>query len=65
MAEDINLNKEVFDKRSYIKTIDVTFNELGIQTVQQQLDEQPTVQEFFKMYNDLFYQITQFFFYNW
>ena len=37
MAEDINLNKEVFDKRSYIKTIDVTFNELGIQTVQQQL----------------------------
>jgi hypothetical protein len=60
MAEDINLNKEVFDKRSYIKTIDVTFNELGIQTVQQQLDEQPTVQEFFKMYNDLFYQINQF-----
>ena len=60
MAEDINLNKEVFNKRAYTKTIDVTFNELGIQTVQQQLDQQPTVQEFFNMYNELFYQINQF-----
>ena len=59
MAEEINLNKEVFNKRAYLKTIDTSFKELGIKTVQEQVDTQPTVQEFFDMYNTLFYNINE------
>ena len=59
MAENVNLNKEVFNKRDYIKTIDPSFNQLGVKTVQEEIDEQPTVQEFFDMYNTLFYQINE------
>jgi hypothetical protein len=57
MSENINLNKEVFNKRIYQKTIDTSFKELGVKTIQEQVDEQPTVQEFFNMYNTLFYNI--------
>ena len=59
MAKNINLNKEVFNKRAYLKTIDTSFKELGVQTIQEQIDAQPTVQEFFDMYNTLFYNINQ------
>tara|TARA_B100001778_G_scaffold303973_1_gene281629 strand:+ start:751 stop:1101 length:351 start_codon:yes stop_codon:yes gene_type:complete len=59
MAENVNLNKKVFNKRDYIKTIDPSFNQLGVKTVQEEIDEQPTVQEFFDMYNTLFYQINE------
>jgi hypothetical protein len=59
MSENINLNKEVFNKRIYQKTIDTSFKELGVKTIQEQVDEQPTVQEFFNMYNTLFYNINE------
>ena len=59
MAEDINLNKEVFNKEVYIKTINTSFNELGVQSIEDQVNEQPTVQEFFNLYNELFYQIPE------
>ena len=59
MTENIKLNKEVFNKRDYEKTINTSFNELGTLTIQEQLDNQPTVQEFFDMYNTLFYQINE------
>ena len=59
MAKNINLNKEVFNKRAYLKTIDTSFKELGVKTIQEQIDAQPTVQEFFDMYNNLFYNINQ------
>ena len=59
MPENINLNKEVFNKRIYQKTIDTSFKELGVKTVQEQIDTQPTVQEFFDMYNTLFYNINE------
>jgi hypothetical protein len=32
---------------------------LGVQTIQEQIDQQPTVDEFFNMYNELFYQIPE------
>ena len=60
MAEEINLNKEVFNKRAYLKTIDTSFRELGVSTVQEQITAQPTVQEFFDLYNTLFYNINEF-----
>lgn len=59
MAENINLNKEVFEKRAYTKTINTSFSELGVETIQQQLDSQPTIIEFFNLYNELFYQIPE------
>jgi len=59
MEENIKLNKEVFNKTPYKKTIDTSFKELGVKTIQEQIDEQPTVQEFFDMYNTLFYQINE------
>ena len=59
MAEDINLNKEVFNKRAYLKTIDTSFKELGVPTIQEQITAQPSVQEFFDLYNTLFYNINE------
>ena len=59
MAVDVNFNKEYFDKKTYEKTIDTAFTQIGVKTVQEQLDEQPSVQEFFDLYNQLFYQIPE------
>jgi len=59
MARNINLNKTVFNKRDYEKTINTSFTQLGVQSVQQQIDQQPTVQEFFNLYNELFYEIPE------
>ena len=59
MAENIDLNKEVFNKRDYGKTINTSFTQLGVKSVQEQIDGQPSVQEFFNLYNDLFYQINE------
>lgn len=59
MEKKVKLNKEVFDKRTYKKTINTDFTQLGISSIESQLDSQPTTQEFFKMYNDLFYQINE------
>ena len=39
MAENINLNKSVFNKRDYTKTINTSFSELGVKTIQEQIDE--------------------------
>ena len=60
MAESIKLNKEVYNKRTYEKVIDTSFSELGVPTIQEQITAQPTVQEFFDMYNTLFYNINEF-----
>jgi hypothetical protein len=59
MSESVNLNKQVYDKRQYTKIIDTSFKQLGVKTIQEQIDQQPTVDEFFNMYNELFYQIPE------
>ena len=59
MAENIQLNKNVFSKRQYLKTIDTSFSQLGFKTIQEQIDEHATVQEFFDLYNQLFYEIPE------
>jgi hypothetical protein len=59
MAENVNLNKEVFSKRDYEKTINTSFTQLGVKTIQEQINDQPTVQEFFDLYNELFYEINE------
>jgi hypothetical protein len=59
MAENIKLNKTVFDKTQYSNTIDTTFSELGATFTSDELVSQPTVEEFFSLYNQLFYNIPE------
>ena len=58
MAEErLDLIKVGYNKIQYVKTIDTSFNELGTTTVTQDLIATPNIQEFFTMYNTLFYDI--------
>jgi hypothetical protein len=57
MAENIQLNKTVFNKPQYEKVINTSFTQLGVKSIQEQIDNQPTVDEFFDLYNKLFYEI--------
>ena len=59
MATNIDLNKQVFNKQAYKKTINTEFSQLGVKTVQEEIDETPTIQEFFDLYNTLFYDIPE------
>ena len=58
MAEErLDLRKEVFNKAQYIKTIDTSFDQLGFTSLTEDLEAQVTVEEFFGLYNSLFYDI--------
>ena len=57
MTKRLDLVKEVFNKAEYVKTIDTSFNEFGNVTITEELQTQPTVEEFFGLYNSLFYDI--------
>tara|TARA_R110000796_G_scaffold12728_1_gene41807 strand:- start:2552 stop:3115 length:564 start_codon:yes stop_codon:yes gene_type:complete len=57
MSERLDLQKEVYDKTEYIKTIDTSFSEFGVTTITEDQQVQPTVEEFFGLYNSLFYDI--------
>jgi len=58
MAEErLDLRKEIFNKAQYIKTINTSFDELGNTSITEDLIVQPTVEEFFGLYNTLFYDI--------
>lgn len=59
MSENIEFNKQVFDKRQYEKIIDTSFNQLGIKSPTEQIEETPSVNDFFQMYNELFYDINE------
>lgn len=58
MAEErVDLLKNVYDKNQYTRTINTSFSELGVTTVAEDLQQQPNIQEFFGLYNTLFYDI--------
>jgi hypothetical protein len=59
MSENVNLNKRVYDKGQYTKVIDTSFKQLGVPTIQERIAVQPNTNEFFAMYNDLFYNIPE------
>ena len=59
MSENINLNKQVYNKGDYSKVINTSFTQLGVIPIQVQIEAQPNVNEFFNMYNDLFYDIPE------
>ena len=53
----IDLQKEVFNKLDYPRTINTEFTELSVPSVNDDLETQVTVEDFFNLYNDLFYDI--------
>jgi len=53
----VDLQKEVFSRNQYPTTIDTEFTEFGVTTLQQDLDSETTVEDFFTLYNELFYDI--------
>lgn len=57
MDKKIDLNKEVFNKSQYLKAIDTEFKELGIKPISEEIEEQVSVEEFFRLYDELFYEI--------
>jgi len=59
MATNIKFKKEVFNKEQYKKVIDTEFSQLGVKTIQEQIDDQPTIEEFFNLYSELFYDIPE------
>ncbi len=56
MSQRINLNRKVYSKSDYLKTIDTSFNELLSlpPTVE---EDTVTVEQFFEYYNQLFFDI--------
>jgi len=59
--QNIDLTKQVFQKRQYTKVVDTTFSQLVPQTVELVVSASlPTVDQFFSYYNQLFYDIPQF-----
>ena len=59
MEKKIDIKKEVFNKPQYIKTIDTKFNELGVINMTEAIESAVTVNDFFKYYNELFYEIPE------
>ena len=53
----VDLLRNVYDKIQYSKTIDTSFRELGVTSISEDLENQPSVEEFFALYNELFYDI--------
>ena len=59
MGENIKLNKQVYNKGQYSKVINTDFKQLGVKSIQQQIDETPNLEDFFNLYNTLFYDIPE------
>ena len=58
MSENINLNKTVYSKNQYKKIFDTEFSSLSpTKPIQEQLEEQPSINDFFALYNELFFII--------
>lgn len=53
----VDVKKTVFSKPQYIKTINTTFNELGVTNLSEDIESTVTVEKFFEFYDELFYEI--------
>ena len=60
MKSKIDLVKEVYQKINYPRIIDTKFNELGTTSINEQIEVTPTTNDFFDLYNTLFYEIPSF-----
>ena len=59
-SEAVNLNKQVFEKRQYDRTINTSFTQLGQSTLVDTGSALPSVDQFFDYYNQLFFDIPKF-----
>jgi len=55
----IDLNKSIFSKTEYQKTINTNFSELGVNNIIEDIQNSPTVDDFFILYDQLFYEIPE------
>lgn len=53
----VDLNKDVFNKSQYSNTINTSFEELGVKNIKEEIEEEVSIEEFFELYNSLFYDI--------
>ena len=63
MSKKVTLNKTVFDKNQYSQLVNTEFSTTagsGLGVGETEPEEEPDVNDFFEMYNDLFYDIPQF-----
>ena len=58
--ERIDLIREVYSKTEYPRIIDTNFNELGNISINEQLEAEVSVEEFFELYTKLFFEIPSF-----
>ena len=56
-TRNVDLRKEVFNKPQYEKVIDTSFSQLGVTSISASAENQVSVEEFFGLYNSLFYDI--------
>jgi len=57
MEVKVDTKKTVFNKTQYPITIDTQFSQLGITSIKDAVAQTPTVEEFFQLYDELFYDI--------
>jgi len=48
-----------YDKNTYNKLINTSFTQLGVKPIQELIEEQVTTNDFFNMYNEMFFQIPE------
>ena len=57
MSQKVELVKEVYGRNTYPRVVDTTFSELYRPTTPATVSEQITVEAFFDLYNQLFFDI--------
>lgn len=57
MQKQVDTKKKVFNKNEYEKTIDTRFNDLGTTSITDAIKETVSTEEFFQLYDELFYEI--------
>jgi hypothetical protein len=57
MEKEVKLVKEVYGRNTYTKVVDTSFSELYVPVTGSTETEQATVEQFFDLYNQLFFEI--------
>lgn len=57
MNQEVNLIKEVYGRNTYVRVIDTSFSELYTPVTASVITDQVTVEQFFDLYDELFFQI--------
>lgn len=57
MSRKVDTKKQVFNKAEYEKTINTQFNDLGVNSITEDIANTTTPEQFFQLYDELFYEI--------